>query len=45
MTQIFQDAIPIVRRFRKPSLFITVICNHKWPEIIIDLHPGKKPED
>ena len=35
----------IVRAFGKPTLFITVTCNPKWPEIAEALLPGQKPED
>ena len=35
----------IVRAFGKPTLFITVTCNPKWPEIANALLPGQKPED
>ena len=39
------DAMAIVRAFGKPTLFITVTCNPKWPEIANALLPGQKPED
>ena len=35
--QRFQDAIAVVRKTRAPSLFITMTCNPKWPEIIKEL--------
>ena len=35
----------IVRTYGKPTLFITVTCNPKWPEIVESLLPGQKPED
>jgi hypothetical protein len=35
----------IVRRFGKPSLFITFTCNPKWPEIQRNLMPGNTALD
>ncbi|XP_043224655.1 uncharacterized protein LOC122382858 [Amphibalanus amphitrite] len=35
----------IVRAKGKPTLFITITCNPKWPEIANALLPGQKPED
>lgn len=39
------DAMAIVRTFGKPTLFITITCNPKWPEITEALLPGQKAED
>ena len=39
------DAMAIVRVFGKPTLFVTITCNPKWPEIADALLPGQKPED
>ena len=39
------DAMAIVRTFGKPTLFVTITCNPKWPEITAALLPGQKPED
>ena len=33
MQQQYQDAMAVVRQFRKPDLFITVTCNPEWDEI------------
>ncbi|KAG2213750.1 hypothetical protein INT45_001288 [Circinella minor] len=33
MQQLYQDAMAIVRHYRKPDLFITIIYNPEWPEI------------
>ena len=33
MQKLYQDSIAIVRRFGKPSLFITFTANPKWEEI------------
>lgn len=42
MQQHYQDAMAIVRKFGKPDLFITMICNPKWKEIIDNLMPWQK---
>lgn len=41
----FQDAMAVVRRLGKPSLFITMTCNPGWPEIVRNLPSGQKAED
>lgn len=38
--QRFQDAMAIVCQIGYPSLFITMTCNPKWPEIIENLPRG-----
>jgi hypothetical protein len=43
--QMFQDAMAIVRRYGKPSLFITFTCNPKWEEIQRELQPWEKAMD
>ena len=45
MQQIYQDAMSIVRRFRRPDLFITFTCNPQWPEIQDALLPGQTAPD
>ncbi|XP_043221667.1 uncharacterized protein LOC122381498 [Amphibalanus amphitrite] len=45
MRQRYMDAMAIVRAKGKPTLFITITCNPKWPEIANALLPGQKPED
>ena len=35
----------IVRKFGKPTLFITMTCNPEWPEIKNSLHPGESAFD
>ena len=30
----YQDAMALVRKFGKPSFFITMTCNPNWPEIV-----------
>ena len=41
----YMDAMAIVRRFGKPTLFVTITCNPRWPEIVDALLPGQQPED
>ena len=41
----YADAMALVRRYGKPSFFITFTCNAQWPEILRELRPGEKPED
>ena len=40
-----QDALALVARRGKPTLFITVTCNIKWPEIQESLYPGETAFD
>ena len=40
-----QDGMAILRKFRKPDLFITMTCNPKWPEIQQELMPGQSAHD
>ena len=39
----YQNAMAIVRKFGKPSLFITFTCNPNWREITENLRPGDQP--
>ena len=39
----FQDAMAIVRKHKKPDLFITFTCNPNWKEIKDELRPGESP--
>ena len=41
-SEAFQDAMAIVRHLGKPDIFITFICNPKWPEITSALNPGEQ---
>lgn len=41
MHQNYLDAMALVQKFGKPSLFITMTCNPKWPEIVNNLLPGE----
>ena len=43
--KMLQDAIAIVRFFYKPTLFVTLTCNPKWPEITSQLKPGQRVQD
>ncbi len=40
-----QDGMAILRKYRKPDLFITATCNPKWPEIKDELMPGQTAQD
>lgn len=40
MKQCNLDAMEIVRKYRRPDLFITFTCNPRWPEIIDNLGRG-----
>ena len=40
-----QNAIAICRYFHKPTLFLTMTCNPKWPEITDHLLPDQKAQD
>ncbi|XP_064621482.1 uncharacterized protein LOC135484172 [Lineus longissimus] len=40
-----QDAITYVRRYGRPSLFITTTTNPKWPEILGNLQPHQHAPD
>ena len=41
----FQDAMAIVRKFGKPTLFITMTCNPDWQEIKDSINPGENAYD
>ena len=41
----FQDAMATLRRYGKPHLFITTICNPTWKEIQENLEEGQKAKD
>lgn len=45
MYQNYQDAMAIVREFGKPTYFITMTANPKWPEIQSSLHVGQTAAD
>ncbi|MBW0471262.1 hypothetical protein O181_010977 [Austropuccinia psidii MF-1] len=45
MLQLYQDAMALVKCYGKPSLFITMTANPKWPEIGSCLHEGEIPSD
>ena len=42
MTELYQDAMAIVRAFGKPDFFITMTCNPAWPEIKENLLDGQQ---
>ena len=45
MHNLIQNGLAFVRRYGKPSLFITMTCNPNWPEITACLFPGQQPLD
>jgi hypothetical protein len=45
MNQLYQDSMALVRKFRKPDLFITMTCNLNWLEILHELRPGEEAND
>lgn len=45
MSQLYQDAMSIVRRYGKPDLFITFTCNPSWEEITNELLFGQAAGD
>ena len=40
-----QDGMAILRKHRKPDLFITMTCNPHWPEIKAELMEGQTAQD
>lgn len=45
MTQLYQDAMAIVRKYGKPDLFITMTCNPNWKEIQENLRANETSWD
>jgi Helitron helicase-like domain at N-terminus len=45
MSQLYQDAMALVRAHGKPDLFITMTCNPAWPEIANELKPNEVAND
>jgi hypothetical protein len=45
MNQLYQDSMALVRKFRKPDLFITMTCNPNWPKILHELRPGEEANE
>jgi hypothetical protein len=45
MNQLYQDSMALVRKFGKPDLFITMMCNPNWPEILHELRLGEETND
>jgi hypothetical protein len=45
MTQLYHDAMALVRHFGQPSYFITMTANDDWPEIQSCLLPGQVAMD
>ncbi len=44
MSQKYQDAMAIVRKYGRPDLFITFTCNPKWKEITENLLEGQSAD-
>jgi hypothetical protein len=44
-TQLYQDAMAMVVKVGRPTIFVTVTCNPKWPEIRKALKPGQNAPD
>ena len=45
MIQRFQDVMPLVQKFGKPDLFISMMCNSGWEEIQNELLPAQDRPD
>ncbi|MBW0550478.1 hypothetical protein O181_090193 [Austropuccinia psidii MF-1] len=45
MTQLYQDAMALVKHFRRPLLFIKITENPKWPEIQATLKGNETPSN
>lgn len=45
MRQMLQDGLALIRHKGKPTLFITMTCNPKWPEIVRELPEGQNAYD
>ncbi|XP_062198863.1 uncharacterized protein LOC133901533 [Phragmites australis] len=41
----YMDAMALVRKYRKPDVFLTMTCNPNWDEITRELYPGQIPQD
>ncbi|GBL84268.1 hypothetical protein AVEN_118653-1 [Araneus ventricosus] len=45
MRQNYQDAMTIVRKYRRKDLFVTFTCNTTWPEILNSLESRQRPKN
>src|SRR5207302_6120465 len=45
MQQLFQDLMAIVCHYGKPTFFLTLTANPRWPEIVQNLLAGQQPTD
>jgi hypothetical protein len=45
LKKLAQEGLCVISEYGNPSLFITVTCNHKWPEIQERLLPGQTAFD
>ena len=37
----YMEAMALVRKYRKPDIFLTMTCNPNWEEIENELYPGR----
>lgn len=42
---LYQDAMSIVREYKKPDLFVTFTCNSNWPEIVNNIGRWDESKD
>ncbi|RCV17517.1 hypothetical protein SETIT_3G225900v2 [Setaria italica] len=45
MRRRYMDAMALVRKFGKPDIFLTMICNPNWDEIKNELYPSQSAQD
>ena len=45
MRRRYMDAMALVRKYGKPDIFLTMMCNPNWDEIKNELYPGQTPQD
>jgi hypothetical protein len=45
MRRRYMDAMALVRKFGKPTIFLTMTCNPNWDEIRRELLPGQTTQD
>jgi hypothetical protein len=41
----YYDAMSLVQKYGKPNIFLTMICNPNWDEILSKLEPGQTLQD
>jgi ATP-dependent DNA helicase PIF1 len=45
MRRRYMDAMTLVGEYRKPDIFLTMMCNPNWDEIHAELLQGQSPSD